>query len=414
MRTALATLCLAALGVSPAALADEGLSVRGHVELLAAVRGLLPTDSAANPGNAALRLPQLTGSAELRPSLTVDYGGWLTLVARPRLLGSLEGASVDGRWDPARGAASASLTELFVTWRLNDNLAFTWGLQNFQWGPAELLSPSNRLFHEVGLTRDPLYLVPGKHLVRVNASVGKAFSAVLLVELSSNGHPEFAAGEAFAPRVVGKVEYAAESGRWLVGLTGTASTAGWPSLGEYAQVQLTDGLSAYLDASHGAWRGAWYPGVAGFEHRTSVPEHLFTTALGGLRYTFQSGVDVRAEYLFNEQGWTEGELVRASQLAREPSQQPAWLAPGLEFLSRHLAYASLRLPDLPPGKRLAVQLRYLLSLTDHSGAGFLTASFDATDALVVFLSLYAAHGDSAGELTRLARGAAVLGASYTW
>jgi hypothetical protein len=305
-----------------------------------------------------------------------------------------------------------------VTWRLSDALSFTWGLQNFQWGPAELVSPSNRLFHQTGLLRDVLYFVPGKHLLRVNASVGKAWTAVLLAELTAvPGEVPFTAGEPFSPKGQLKLEWADEQGRGQVGIVGGVGTRTWPFFGEYAQWQLTDGLSLYVDASHSSQRTAWYPALTddnpAFVQRPSVPEHLLTTAVGGARYTFESGLDVRVEVLFNEPGWSRDELRVAGERTLAWAQ-PQQGAPGLEFLGRWVGYASVRLPDLPPGKHLAISARYAHSFTDDSGAGFLTLTLDASDAVVVFASALVTHGTTSGEFSRVARAAFSAGASYSW
>jgi hypothetical protein len=406
------------VGLPALARADDTFSARGKVEAFLALRSTLPSEGELNPGNAALHLPLANGALELRPALTVEYGRWLTFLARPRLAVAAGAARVDGAWDGGRGEAAVEWAELSVTWRLSDALAFTWGLQNFQWGPAELLSPSNRLFHQTGLLRDVLFFVPGQHLLRVNASAGKAWTAVLLAELTpAPGEVPFTAGEPFSPKGQLKLEWADEQGRGQVGVAGGVGTRTWPFFGEYAQWQLTDGLSVYADASHSSQRTAWYPALAAespaFVHRASVPEHLATTAVGGARYAFEGGLEVRVEALFNEAGWSRDEL-RAAGERPLAWAQPQQFAPGLEFLGRWVGYASARLPDLPPGKRLALSARYAHSFTDDSGAGFLTLTLDASDAAVVFASALVTHGTASGEFSRVARAAFSAGASYSW
>lgn len=152
-----------------------------------------------------------------------------------------------------------------------------------------------------------------------------------------------------------------------------------------------------------------------FERRQGeARRRLHTMALGGARYTFESGTDLRVEVLLNEPGWSEEELLRAPFAAASTGELAPYLAPGLELLGRHIAYASLRLPELAPQDRLTVQLRYAHSLTDGSGAAFVSTTPDATDSLVLFLSAFGSHGDEAGEFSRLVRGALVLGAVHTW
>jgi hypothetical protein len=148
---------------------------------------------------------------------------------------------------------------------------------------------------------------------------------------------------------------------------------------------------------------------------------LRTLALGGVRYTFAGGADVRLEYLFDEAGWDPAQLALAARAARgppgaapAPETVAAWLAPGFELVGRQHAYASVTLPDLPPGKRLTLQGRYLAALEDGSGATFVTASANATDSMVLFASAAAAHGKDDGALSRLARGAATAGVVVSW
>ena len=59
-------------------------------------------------------------------------------------------------------------------------------------------------------------------------------------------------------------------------------------------------------------------------------------------------------------------------------------------------------------------MRYLVALEDGSGALFGTASYDATDAVVLFASVTATHGSDHGALSRLARASALVGATVSW
>lgn len=123
------------------------VSARGSVEWLSAARGLAVADTALNPGNLTLRLPQLGAQTELRPNLRLECGGMLTGIVRPRLFAIVERDELGGRWQRARGTAEVEWTEAYLTWNLSEVVSLSYGLQNFQWGPAELASPSNRLFH---------------------------------------------------------------------------------------------------------------------------------------------------------------------------------------------------------------------------------------------------------------------------
>src|SRR5512133_662714 len=174
---------------APSAFAEEPaasplpLSARVRLEWLTAAGTTVPRDTAVNPDNAVLRLPQAAASTELRPDLRLEAGRDLQGFVRPRLLLQVQKPRVAGAWQPESSDARVEWIEAYGSWQADERVAFAYGLQNYQWGPGELASPSNRIFHETGFARDALYVVRGKHLVRVNLSAGRAWSAVLLAEV---------------------------------------------------------------------------------------------------------------------------------------------------------------------------------------------------------------------------------------
>lgn len=395
---------------------------RANLEWITAVRGTDPADTPLNPGNSAFRLPQLLALTELRPNVRADVGARWQLVFRPRWRGTAAFTWTDGepRGDEVEGTFDVS--ELYVNWRPTDVLSIAYGLQNFQWGPAELLSPSNRVFHEVGTFRDPLYYVRGRHLVRVNLSAGKRWSAVALAEVGATDEPGFRAGERFEPAGQAKAEFTTSSGATYVGVTGGARPGERPWFGEYGSVTLVAGLSAYVDAVHQQGSLAWYPVPAGpsgaaFVQAERASSAIRTLVVGGLRYSFVNGTDVRLEYLHQDAGYRRGQFdLAALAVAARPSRETAdrWLRPGLEFIGRDLVLGSVRVPDMPPARRVGVHAQYLASLTDRSGLVYATTVVDASGSLVVFGTVTATYGGDAAEFSRLVRASAVGGIVWSW
>jgi hypothetical protein len=423
---ALLTLLLAGVGAHAQEPAEPSapspVSWRGSVEWIGAIRGTAPADTLLNPGNLRLRIPQLWLQVEGRPNVRVELGPRITAVVRPRLVATSESAWATGLPRASDGDLSANWTELYVNWRPTDSLQLTYGLQNFQWGPAELLAPSNRIFHETGVFRDQLYYVRGRHLLRVNLSSGREWSLVALAELSSNGEDPFVAGEPFQRQGQVKAEYSAASGRGYLGVTAGARDGARPWFGEYASYELADGFSIYMDATHTKGSRTWYPvalqgGGASFVQRDVHADGWRTLAVAGLRYTFVAGPDARLEYLHQDAGYRRGDFdlaAIAAASATSAAQLARFVSPGLEFAGRRMALGSLRVPDLPPGDRLAVQGRYLRSFTDGSGVAFVTGTLDTTDAVVLFASASVTHGRDTAEFSRLARGGLVAGGVWTW
>jgi hypothetical protein len=394
---------------------------RLNVQWISAARGVSPAETAVNPGNRTLRVPQLLLRSELRPNLRLELGPRWQAIARPRVRTVWQSSTAAGLPRASEHDTAANWTELFANWRPSDHVTLAYGLQNFQWGPAELVSPSNRIFHEVGLFRDPLYYVRGKHLARVNLSAGRQWSLVTLAELGATGEAPFAARTPFRRAAQSKLEFTSASGASYVGATAGVRAGSPPWFGEYGSLAITEGWSVYFDASHSRGTQAWYPvqdrsGVRFVQGDAGAPR-IRTFALGGLRYTFEGGIDARLEYVHHQAGYSRRQLELAAvalAAASSPEEAEPYFDPGLDFLGRRLLMASWRFPDLPPGRRAEAQARYLRSLTDRSGVAFLTGSLNAGDALVLFASAAAMHGEPAAEFSRLIRGSLVGGAVWSW
>jgi hypothetical protein len=419
----LGALALSAAGVRPC-WAGEGaeMTAHGNVEWLTAVKALQPRYSPDNPDNTVLNIPQVGALSELRPNLKLDYGSMLRVVLQPRLLAQASQTRVAGAWldEPTR-SVTGEIIQLYAQWQGNDAISLSYGYQNFQWGPAELVSPSNRMFRLVGYLRDPLYVVHGRQLARLNINAGKWLSIVTLIEMFPNSDPAFTYGQPFERNVLSKIEVSAPSGSAYLGVTGGSALSGHPWFGEYAAWSVTDFFSVYADASHVRGSGAWYPvytetGAVAFERSELDVKQFRTTVVGGLRQSFSQGADIRLEYLHSAEGYDKTALEAAQQIFAAGPPGPdligPYLNPGLEILARDAAYLSIRLPNLPPRRRLTVAVRALASLTDRSGMVFGNLNLDLGETASLFFSGTVARGPYYGELSRLARMGGVLGLVY--
>ncbi len=417
--------CCAALLVARSAAADE-VSFLGSLDAIAAAQGYLVAASDANPDNRVLRIPSTIAAVELRPSLRWDLGA-ASLVLRPRFVGA--GAWTANGADLGAGGTLAStyaaeLVELYGVWNVSERLTLAYGLQNFQWGPAEIMSPSNRLFHQTGYDTTPLTIWYGQHLFRANVSLGKSWSAVFLLEprAAADG-PSFNAGDDFTPKGQVKLEYATISGAAYVGVTAGDGEAARAWFGEYGMWQITDAVSVYADVVHTRGSRAWYPVLEAsgptWARRQLDDDRLFTLGVVGARYTWQGGVDLRAEVVHHDAGWDGDEVARAVALVRAgaalaPATVLPYLAPGLELVGKDYAYASLLLPELGCSEALTLHARYLVSLRDGSGGGSLTGEWLASGSLSLYFSLSGVHGPRDGELDRFVRGGLLIAAKHSW
>jgi hypothetical protein len=419
---ALAAAAATALAAARPAAAEE-VSMTGAVDAFVVGQGHAVAASDANPGNRILRVPGVAAGSELRPSLTFALGGSFTFVVRPRFAARAVWAAEDDGLGGTVSSYDAELVELFGVWIVSDTLTIAYGLQNFQWGPAETVSPSNRLFHQTGHDVTPLTVWYGKHLVRVNLSLGKSLSAVVLLEPIASGGPVFQAGETFSPAGQLKVEVATDAGDAYAGVTAGEGETRRPWFGEYAMWEPASGLSIYVDVAHTLGSPAWYPidselGPVWATSRTDE-DRLSTFAVAGVRYTFEHGLDLRLEAVHDDAGWTPRELERAIAIVRTgaaaaPEVVGPYVAPGLELVGRDYAYLSVRLPDVGPRDGLTFHARALASLHDGSTGASLTADWILSDSMVATVLASGTLGDRDAELTRFVRAGLLVALRHTW
>ena len=417
-----AAVAMGALAATTAPVAADELDFLGRLDAIMAAQGSVRAESEANPGNLVLQIPSASVDAELRPNLRWDHGSFSLLVS-PRFLAGGDWVRGDdvSEWG---STYSAEVIQLYGVWTVSDRLTLAYGVQNFQWGPAEILGPSNRLFHQTGFDSTPLTIWYGLHLVRANLTLGKNLSAVVLVEPSAAPDaPLFQAGDVFTPRAQLKLELASTSGDAYVGVTAGDGERARPWFGWYGMWQATAAVSIYADVAHTVGSRAWYPveSPSGpvFAQSHLDDDSLYTLGAVGARYTWEGGHDLRVEFVHQGAGWSESELRRAVALvgataSLAPEVVGPYLAPGLELPGKDYAYGSLRLPELGAKDRLTLHLHGLVALGDGSGLGLLTGEWIVDDANVLIFSATGGFGPRDGELTRFVRAGALLAVRHSW
>jgi len=399
----------------------DSLEWRTAFDWFASAQAIVPPGSPGNPGNRILRIPLLTIENEARPSLRFDYATF-QLVVRPSFAAAVSTTRIDQAWQAPKLGIRADWADLYGAWRVTDSLSLSYGLQNYQWGPAETLSPSNPIFHQP-YTRTILTLIRGKHLVRANLSPSRSWSIVVVLEPRDNGEPAFVSGTAFDRKALVKLEYTRPSGDSYLGITaGKGETSrGW--VGEYGVLSLTDALSIYGDARHMMGSDVLYPtGILepgrAFAATQANSRAIQTIAVAGARYQFADGEDLRIEYLQNDPGYSSDQLARSAQAAAslaaiDPSVVGAYASPGLDIPGRMYLYASARAPKLGPHDHLSLSAQYLQSLTTRNAALIVNAEWIYDDALVFFISAAAVPGPQGEDLTRLTRGYWLMGSRFS-
>lgn len=380
-----------------------------------------------NPRNVNFRTPDQTASLEARPDWSLGYGA-VKLTARPRLVLSHDRIQAAGRSDRDTDVF-LRWSEAFAAWSATESFSFAYGLQNFQWGPAESASPSNRIFRDTVQAKDALYLVKGRHLLRASFTPSSTFSEVLLVELSDNGDEEPEAYERPARKALLKTELA-----WAGGAEYGGVVLGWRDraglwAGEYLNLEPFEGFSVYADASHQAGSLAWYPARDTTGRYTVMAQtkrgesRIYTFLAAGTRYAFENGNDWRVEYLFQEAGWTEADRTRANaaltssdvfQYILLAARARAAFSPGLDFPGRSYLFSSIRFPNVFSVRDWNLYFRYLHSLQDSSASGYVSSEHALGDNGTLVGSAGAAFGADLEELKGAVDFAATLAYRHAW
>jgi hypothetical protein len=418
-----------ALSAAPALAADEPLSFRGGLTWINAFVWGQTLDDPRNPDNLVVRQPHDGLVSDLRPNLKVVSNS-LQLIARPRITYTIDRAEIGDDLEPYRAHSDTGWSEAFAQWTLSEAVTLAYGKQSYQWGAAESLSPSNRMFHETVQARNELYDVRGKNVARVNLSLGKRLSAVLMSETEEDPDaPVFRAEEEFQTTSLAKLEVNWNNGADYFGVVGGAREHGAPWVGEYVSWTLPfwDAVAVYADASHQRGSDAWYPVQTGpvvtFDQARKDEDKVETIAVGGAKYDFENGNTIRVEYVLNEPGWTKDERqlsnhafysLAPEQLAVREQNLPRALNPGLELPGRRYAFLSLRLPSVFSIQDLTAYARALQALSDRTTSAYGSVEYAVGDAGAVLLSAAATNGEKAGELRGLTSPSYLAGYKHQW
>lgn len=319
--------------------------------------------SALNPGNGVLEIPRWGLGVDLRPQGEWKPTDRWRLIARPRLRARANGVT-------AKDETKFQIDDLNTSYRPTYKLALVAGVENFQWGPAELLSPSNPLFHFHLEQRSLLFRQRGIPLIRVAYDLTPDLVMMGMVEPLDYRVRPFVAGERFTPRAIGRVEKRFSNAGNYVGLSGGVMEEYTGFVGAYGNVYMTEAVSLYADSRLSAQNPGLVPVTAvdtkvSFVSDTSRRVRILGTV--GVRY--EGDVDARLEYVHNGFGYSEDQWGLAlSGAFQRPENVSRLLQPGLELPKRDYLYFSVRSDRLGRGDSLRLTGRYVLSLQDGSGA----------------------------------------------
>lgn len=372
-------------------------------------------NSVYNPGNLRLQLPKYETQLELRPDFKVALGNLFELVARPRLRETVHTQpELPSAATTPRENTDYFLNEGYFRFLPSENAQFAVGRQNFQWGPAESLNPSNPFFPGLLIFPEPFHEVRGIWMGRANFSLGQQFSLVALGELRAPSDYHFEtpteAPENYQDRIGVKGEYTWGSGSHSLGFVyGRKQDIDRTrtEIGEYVTLTLSNALQVYND-------GQLSQGYTQFQPDASWLYY----GVSGARYTFEDGTEARLEYIFNGIGANSTQLQALNSVL---AAQPVSVAANASFSpsdlpGRSYLYGALRLSSqLAKWTRLtqpSFSFRNLVSLADSSCLSFLALEGGLSERITLYLYGGGSLGKSNSELRRYE--ASFGGVSLRW
>jgi hypothetical protein len=385
--------------------APRALALGVDTSLLLEGEGRSLGASAFNPGNRIVQRPSRLGLLEGRVDATESLS-FFRLRLKPRLQG--EALRLNGE---SETYGSAFFQEAYLEARPAEDFSLLLGREQFGWGPAESITPSNWFAPEIQWEASPYYEQLGVYRGQASFSLGQNFSLIGMQELPPL--PDHWASrdpvvpEAFRERSLLKAEWNWDNSNYVLGLTAgrdrLAAGRLWRA-GAYGSWTVNDAWQFYVDEAlreqteEGAWK---------------------LLGVGGARYTFPGGAELRLEGIYDGEG-----LSRA-----ERDSQAASLAAGSDlFLTRLLAdkqdtlpgrgyvYSAFRWSNaafLPSWLEAPTfSLRALRSLSDHSSS--LLAGLEAGLSENLSASVYGAlaAGPADGELKSVYTG--LVGMAGKW
>ena len=367
------------------------------LRLLGSRRYQVPTLGSLNPDNRVLDLPRHTTEGEVRVDATLDLDRVL-FSAKPRVRLTRDQWGDGPRSGESETDEETLLLEGTARIRLHDTLFVNLGRENLQWGPAQLVNPSNPFFAENG-RENPVREIAGMDFVRVVWLPTYSWTVSWIANTGlGEGNLQ---GRDWHPSQALKVEYVGYEANGGVLVHGGPDHK--TSLRAYGRWTASDALLVYAEGSIQKGTEVLYPtdgpaplGLTLDDTRSDDPALIPFTVLGA-SYTMELGPTFTMEYAYNGEGYDDGEAGRFFDLAHgagalieagllEPD--PDGAAPGLRLLRRHYLFGQYLHSEI--ADRFTVLLRWTQNLDDLSGLGTAFLEWNASDRWRLFS--FAAYG----------------------
>ncbi|KDB08990.1 hypothetical protein LIG30_1973 [Burkholderia sp. lig30] len=346
-----------------------------------------PINSRLNPDN-ALAIPRYQTELDFRPDFHLNIRDF-EFGVKPRFTTSWSRVQNGLAAGTDTTNATAYVNEWIARYRVTNQVLVSYGRENLQWGPSQLLSPSNP-FNQNNGKNNPAIEQPGLDYGRVVVIPNASWTMSMIANTGSgrlvpSGEETIPFRRAYAA----KLDYTGDK-TYLSLIASKRETAAY-RIGYFGGWTVSDALLAYSEGSVALSRDRGLP-------------HPDFDVLAGAAYTLEAGPTVTVEYFHHNAGCTHSEI---SQCA-----SPASIDPTRPFPRRD--YVLLQYLDTKIFRKLNVTVRLIQDLNDHSTELVSFFEYEVGQNWQLYLVPSVTRGPSSSEFGSLLRYSVFAGVAFTF
>ncbi|MGF6903698.1 hypothetical protein [Paraburkholderia sp. GAS348] len=346
-----------------------------------------PVNSGLNPDN-ALAIPRYQTELNFRPDFDLNFRQF-EFGIKPRFTTSWSRVQngVDANTDTT--TATAYINEWIARYRVTNQLLVSYGRENLQWGPSQLLSPSNP-FNQNNGKNNPAIEQPGQDYGRVVVIPNSSWTLSLIAN-TGVGRLEDSGEETgpFHKAYAAKLDYTADRGYFSV-IASKRETTPY-RIGYFGGWTVSDALLTYSEGS------------VAVSHNSSTPRTDYDILVGAA-YTLAAGPTITVEYFHHNIG------CNGSQIDRCVS--PANLDPTNPLPRRD--YVLLQYVDTKIFHNLNLTVRVIQDINDHSTELVSDLEYEVGENWQLYLVPSVTRGPSSSEFGSLLRYSVFAGVAFTF
>ena len=346
-----------------------------------------PINSGLNPDN-ALAIPRYQTELDFRPDFDLNFRQF-DFGIKPRFTTSWSRVEngVDAGTDTT--TATAYINEWIARYRVTNQLLASYGRENLQWGPSQLLSPSNP-FNQNNGKNNPAIEQPGQDYGRV-VFIPNASWTLSLIANTGVGRLEDSGEETgpFHKAYAAKLDYTADRGYFSV--IGSKRDTTPYRIGYFGGWTVSDALLAYSEGS------------VAVSHNASTPRTDYDV-LAGAAYTLLAGPTITVEYFHHNIGC---DLSQIDQCVSPSNIDPTNPLPRRD-------YVLLQYVDTKILHHVNLTMRVIQDLNDHSTEFVGDLEYEVGQNWQLYLVPSVTRGPRNSEFGSLLRYSVFAGVAFTF